>query len=41
MAKERQQVSKANLKVAKMEIHVESLEEQVNVEKSQKENLQK
>lgn len=41
LAKERQQVSRANLKVAQLEIQVETMEEQWRVEKKEKENLQK
>ena len=41
IAKERQAVSKANLKIAQMELNVETLESQVTVERTDKENLQK
>ena len=41
IAKERQAVSKANLKLAQMELQMESLESQVTIERTDKENLQK
>lgn len=41
LAKERQQVSKANMKLAQMELNMETLERQVEVERSDKENLQR
>ena len=40
IAKERQSVSKANMNVAKMEIHMDTLESQLLVERTDKENLQ-
>ena len=39
IAKERQSVSKANMQNAKMEIHMDTLESQLTVERNDKESL--
>lgn len=41
IARERQCVSKANMKLAKMELQMETVETQLTIEREDKENLQK